>query len=351
MAMSLFSLTEPSLDLAIASALLNCQHPTQQYHKSDVLVASSAFLPLPLPNCALETPTSLLSCVPIQPLPLAKTWDITEELAGLGDLSSVVIAPAEFAVPPCKFWSPIFDFRCYHDKSSMIGPFSVHSDDSQNHRCRTTWWKSSENGSVSGRSACSTACFEVPRSISTSSVSSSRSSSTSSKSSSRSQRFLHKAKDLFCEMVASDILDEICTSSEFAARPIHAQLKPLNGCMPRFPACETSSPKTVSPDVSERLESRETRARAESGVLEQVRQRESVTAICNTNALTSVGACANSALALRPVYPSKIKFGKSPLELSMGAVPSVRQIGANLVCKPVFPHVSAPCNHPLILGV
>lgn len=349
--MSLFSLTEPSLDLAIATALLNCQQPLAQDEQSDTLIASSTFLPLPATDCALEIPTSLFSCVPIQPISLNESSE-TREFDSMEDLSSIVIAPAEFAVPPSKFWTPTFDFRCDEfDDASMRGQLSDHSVDSPSTDCRATWWKCLESGSVSARSTSSTASTEVPRSISNSSVSSSRSSSTSPKSCSRSQRFLHKAKGLFCEMVAFEQSDDMCGASDFAVRPIQAQLKPLNGSMPRFPSCEIGSPKTGSPNVSERLRSQEVSPARRFGVPERSKQRESATVTCNANASTSVGACANSALALRLVVPSKIQFSKLPVEQSIGEVSSVRQRGANLACKPFFPHISAPCSHPLILGV
>lgn len=329
--MSLFSLTEPSLDLAIATALLNCQMSTQQDVESDVLKTSSTFLPLQMEDCALEIPPSLLSCVPIEPITLPARLEIANEFESLEDLSAIVIAPAEFAVPASKFWSPKFEFGCDEfDNASACGPLSAHSDDSQTIGCRVTWHKYLESGSVSARSTSSTASTELPRSISSSSVSSSRSSSTSPRSCSRSQRFLHKAKDLFCEMVAFDKPKEICGASDVAAKPFLPQLKPLNGCMPRFPSCEIGSPKTASPDVTKRIESREVSSARGYVVPEELHQRESVTTKCNVNVSAGVGACANSALALSPVVHPKIQFCKLPQEMPIGEVPSIRQSAHHL---------------------
>jgi hypothetical protein len=350
--MSVFSLTEPSLELAIATALLNCQTPIMQDEESDTLMTSSTFLPLPIQDCALEIPPSLFSCVPIEPIALPERLEIARDVESLEDLSSIVIAPAEFAVPASKFWCPKFDFGCDEfDDVSTCGPLSGHSDGSQNSDCRVTWWKCLESGSVSARSTSSTASTEVPRSISTASVSSSRSSSISPRSCSRSQRFLHKAKDLLCEMVAVDNSKDICGASDVAVRPLQPQLKPLNGCMPRFPSCEIGSPKIASPVVMERIASKEVSSARDSAVPEELSQRESVIAVCNANASTGVGACANSALALSPVVSSQIQFCKLPQE--MPEVQSVRQStsGRFHACKPLLPLVSAQCSHHLILGV
>lgn len=331
--MSLFSLTEPSLELAITTALLNCQLPPMQDKETDTLMTSSTFLPLPMKDFALEIPPSLLSCVTIEPITFPERWEIASDFESLEDFSSIVIAPAEFAVPASKFWSPKFDFGC--DESSA------------------TWWKCLESGNVSARSISSTASTELPRSISSSSVSSSRSSSTSPRSCSRSQRFLHKAKDLFGEMVAFDHSKEFSGASDVAARPVQPQLKPLNGCMPRFPSCEIGSPKIASPDVAEGIKSREVSSARGSVVPEELSQRESVTIMCNVNVSAGVGACVNSALALRPVVHSKIQFGKLPQDMPIGKAPSVQQSASArfLACKPFFPLVSAQCSHHLLLGV
>lgn len=336
--MSLFSLTEPSLDFAIATALLNCQTSAQQEAESDILKTSSAFLPLPMEDCALEIPPSLLSCAPIEPITLLERRKIANESESLEDLSSIVIAPAEFAVPASKFWSPKFAFGC--------DEFDVACT-----RGRVHWHKCLESGSASARSTSSTTSTESPSSVGSSIASSSRSSSASPRSC-RSQRFLHKAKDLFCEMVAFDHSKEMRSASDVAAKPFVPQLKPLNGCMPRFPSCEIGSPKIASPDVTERIESREVSS-ARCVVPEEVRQRESVTVKCNVNATTGVGACANSALALSPVVHSEIKFCKVSQEVPTGEVRPLRQSASArfFACKPLFPLGSAQCSHHLILGV
>lgn len=365
--MSLLFLTEPSLDLAVASALSNCQSPTMQDDDSGVLLTCSTFLPLPMKDCVLEVPPSLLSCVPLEPITLLDAWESPAiDVEDLEDLSSVAIAPAEFAVPACAFWSPKFDFECHQfDDVSTCASSSPSSDDSSDESSddssddsqenlltdrKVVWWRWSESGGASARSTSSTASTAVPRSNSNSSISSSstavpRSNSSSSISSSstsprighgtsRSKRFLHKAKDLFCEMVA---FDEKCSNSpeihctnDLVARPIVTPLQSLNGRMPRFPSCELGSPR--------------------SRVLSQTK---SVDGPCNANALTGVGACANSVLAVSPVGSSKIKFCKLLQEAVIGEELTIQQSASVKLpaCKSCLPLVSAHCSHYPITGV
>lgn len=348
--MSLFFLTEPSLDLAVASAMSNCQLPTPQDDDSDILSTCSTFLPLPMKDCVLEVPPSLLSCVPLKPIRLSDLWEsLAIDLEDLEDFSSVVVAPAEFAVPACAFWSPKFDFECDQlDDVSTCAPSSPSSvdfsddssDDFQENLStdrKAVWWRRSQSGDVSARSTSSKASFAVPRSNSTSSICSSSTSSRSSSATTRSNRFLHKAKDLFCEMVAFDEKCsnslETCCTTDVAPRPIVAQLQPLNGCMPRFPSCDLGSPIS---GVAKRAKPREAGSTRGCAVPRVFIQTEAVKSTSNANTLTGVGACANSVLAVSPVGSSKTEFCKLLREVLTDEVLTFQQ-GASVrfpTCKP-----------------
>lgn len=356
--MSLFCLAEPSLELAVASALSNCQSPTMHDDDSELLLSCSSFLPLPMKDCVLEVPPSLLSCVPLEPITLPDALE--SPTIDLEDLSSIAIAPAEFAVPACAFWSPKFDFECDElDDVSTCAPSSPSPDDSSDESQenfstdhKAVWWRS-ECGDASARSTNSAASTAVPRSNSNSSVSSSSTSlRINTGGSSRAQRFLHKAKDLFCEMVAFDEKHskspERCCTNDVAAKPIATQLQPLNGRMPRFPSCELGSPRSASPNLVQKRKSRE--AGSATRVLSQT---ESVTSTCDANALTGVGACANSVLAVSPVGSSKTEFCKFLQDELIGEAPTIqRSVSVSLpACKPCLPFVSAHCGHYPCVGV
>lgn len=335
--MSLFCLTEPSLELAVASALLVCQLPKTKDDDSDALLTFSTFLPLPTNDCVLEVPPSLLSFVPLKPIMLPYTWESpTIDLGDVEDISSLAVAPAEFAVPACAFWSPTFDFECdqFHDVSTCA-PSSPSSDDPRETLLtdrKLVWWRWSGSGDVCARSTGSSASTAVPRTNSNSSIGSNSSSASpriSSRGTSRSKRFLHKAKDLFCEMVCSD---EKCSNSaemyctnDVTARTVVPQLQPLNGRMPRFPSCEIGPPRLASPDFSKKRKSQKAGLAIGSGVPRVLGQTESVISACNANVLAGVGACANSVLAVSPVCSSKNEFCKLLREVLIGEAPSIQQ--------------------------
>lgn len=66
------------------------------------------------------------------------------------------------------------------------------------------------------------------------------------KSKTKTEKFLDQARSLLCEMVAANTQDEQhdqCDRSTVPQRTIGAPLRPLNGRVPFFPACDLDSPR------------------------------------------------------------------------------------------------------------